>query len=192
MIELNSKQRKFLEKEAHDLSPLVIIGGAGLTDGVIDMVDNSLFHHELIKVKFNEYKDEKIDLTNEICQKTNATLVRVIGNVAILYRPAEEVEKRRYPQVVSVFTFLGFLFSQTPFLIFILELILRKVLFFLFIKTNLKFQFFYNNFFLFCKNLFKIKKVEVCISKPQPLWQFFIKDCILKSLQSFMSKITYF
>ena len=64
MIELNSKQRKFLEKEAHDLSPLVIVGGAGLTEGVIDMVDNSLFHHELIKVKFNEYKDEKIDLTN--------------------------------------------------------------------------------------------------------------------------------
>lgn len=100
MIELNSKQRKFLEKEAHDLSPLVIIGGAGLSDGVIDMVDNSLFHHELIKVKFNEYKDEKFDLTNEICEKTNATLVRIIGNVAILYRPAEEVEKRRYPQVV--------------------------------------------------------------------------------------------
>ena len=100
MIELNSKQRKFLEKEAHDLSPLVIVGGAGLTEGVIDMVDNSLFHHELIKVKFNEYKDEKIDLTNEICEKTDATLVRIIGNVAILYRPAEEVEKRRYPQIV--------------------------------------------------------------------------------------------
>ena len=60
MIELNSKQRKFLEKEAHDLSPLVIVGGAGLTEGVIDMVDNSLFHHELIKVKFNEYKDELV------------------------------------------------------------------------------------------------------------------------------------
>jgi RNA-binding protein len=100
MLELNSKQRKFLEKEAHNLSPVVIIGGAGVTEGVINMVSSSIASHELIKVKFNEYKDEKFDLTNEICEKTNATLVRVIGNVAILYRPAEEVEKRRYPQVV--------------------------------------------------------------------------------------------
>ncbi len=100
MIELDSKQRKFLEKEAHGLSPIVIIGGAGLSDGLVQMVDDSLFHHELIKVKFNDYKDEKFDLTNEICDKTDATLVRIIGNIAILYRPTEEVEKRRYPKVV--------------------------------------------------------------------------------------------
>ena len=59
MIELNSKQRKFLEKEAHGLSPVVIIGGGGISEGLIEMVNNSLFHHELIKIKFNDYKDEK-------------------------------------------------------------------------------------------------------------------------------------
>ena len=86
MIELTSKQRKELEKVAHDLQPVVIVGGAGVTDGVIGMIDNSLTAHELIKVKFNEYKDEKQELTGEICEKTDATLVRIIGNVAILYR----------------------------------------------------------------------------------------------------------
>ena len=95
MIELNSKQRKFLEKEAHDLSALVIVGGAGLSDGVIDMVDNSLFHHELIKVKFNEYKDEKKELITEVCQQLDASLVRIIGNVAILFRPAPEEDDRK-------------------------------------------------------------------------------------------------
>ena len=95
MIELTSKQRKNLEKLAHDLQPVVIVGGAGLTDGVISMVDNSLAAHELIKVKFNEYKDEIRELTSEICEKTDATLVRIIGFTVILFREAEEEEDRK-------------------------------------------------------------------------------------------------
>ena len=96
MIELTSKQRKYLEKEAHDLQPVVIVGGAGVTDGVIQMVENSLASHELLKVKFNEYKDEVKELTAEICEKCNATLVRIIGFTAILYREAEQPEDRAY------------------------------------------------------------------------------------------------
>ncbi len=95
MIELTSKQRKNLEKLAHDLQPIVIVGGAGVTDGVISMVDNSLAAHELIKVKFNEYKDEIRDLTTELCEKTDATLVRIIGFTVILFREAEEEEDRK-------------------------------------------------------------------------------------------------
>ena len=88
MIELTSKQRKNLEKLAHDLQPIVIVGGAGVTD-------NSLAAHELIKVKFNEYKDEIRDLTTELCEKTDATLVRIIGFTVILFREAEEEEDRK-------------------------------------------------------------------------------------------------
>jgi RNA-binding protein len=95
MIELTSKQRKNLEKLAHDLQPVVIVGGAGVTDGVISMVDNSLAAHELIKVKFNEYKDEIRELTTELCEKTDATLVRIIGFTVILFREAEEEEDRK-------------------------------------------------------------------------------------------------
>lgn len=95
MIELTSKQRKELEKVAHDLQPVVIVGGAGVTDGVMDMVNKSLAAHELIKVKFNEYKDEKKELTEQICQKTDATLVRIIGNIAILFREKEDKEDKK-------------------------------------------------------------------------------------------------
>lgn len=96
MIELNSKQRKILEKAAHDLQPVVIVGGAGMTDGVIQMADKALTDHELIKVKFNEYKEEKQELTTELSEKTNSTLVRIIGNVAILFREAEKEEDRKF------------------------------------------------------------------------------------------------
>ena len=95
-MELNSKQRKDLEKYAHNLQPVVIVGGAGVSDGVIKMVDNSLTAHELIKIKFNEYKDEKKKLTDDICNKCDATLVRIIGNIAIIYRQAEKIEDRKF------------------------------------------------------------------------------------------------
>lgn len=100
-MEFTSKQRKILEKAAHDMQPVVIVGGAGVTDGVMDMIDKSLAEHELLKVKFNEYKDEKVELTNEICAKTNATLVRVIGNIAILYREAEKPDDRMYEELLA-------------------------------------------------------------------------------------------
>lgn len=96
MIELTSKQRKILEKAAHDLQPVVIVGGAGVTDGIFTMVETSLKAHELIKIKYNEFKDEKNELTAEICEKCDATLVRIIGNVAILYKEAEKLEDRRF------------------------------------------------------------------------------------------------
>ena len=95
MIELTSKQRKALEKIAHDIEPVVIIGAAGVTDGVIKMIQTSLDAHELIKIKFNEYKDEKTELTQKICTETDATLVRIIGNRAILYKQAEKPEDRK-------------------------------------------------------------------------------------------------
>ncbi len=99
MIELTSKQRKFFEKEAHSLSPVVIVGGAGVSDGVIGMVNETLEAHELIKVKFNEYKEDKRELSEKIAAETNAVLVRLIGNMAIFYRPAEE-DRRKYPDIV--------------------------------------------------------------------------------------------
>ena len=96
MTELTSKQRKYLEKAAHDLQPVVIVGGAGVTEGVIQMVNNSLKAHELLKVKYNEYKDEKIELTNDMCRQCDAVLVRIIGNIAILYKEAEDPSDRKF------------------------------------------------------------------------------------------------
>ncbi len=93
---LNSKQRKFLEKNAQPLSPDVLIGGAGVTEAQIAQIDKMLADHELIKVKFNEFKEDKKELTEQIVQKTNSTFVRTIGNVSTLYRPAEKPANRKF------------------------------------------------------------------------------------------------
>ena len=96
MIELTSKQRKVLEKNAQPLSPLVQIGGAGVTAEQEKQVERLLGEHELVKVKFNEFKDEKRELSEEIARKTDSTLVRIIGNVATFYKPAKEAKDRKY------------------------------------------------------------------------------------------------
>ena len=58
MIELTSKQRKFLEKSAQPMSPMVLIGGAGVTVEQIKQIQTVIKTHELIKVKFNEFKEK--------------------------------------------------------------------------------------------------------------------------------------
>lgn len=91
-MELTSAQRKALSAQAHELKPVVIIGQAGVTDGVMGKIAESLKAHELIKIKFNEYKEDKQKLAEEIANTCEAGLVRIIGNVAILYKENEEKE----------------------------------------------------------------------------------------------------
>ncbi len=95
MIELNSQQRKKLSYLATDLKPVVMIGSDGLKDGIIKKVTEQLNAHELIKIKFIDFKDEKKDITAQICSSCDASLVRIIGNIAILYKVSDDEDKRK-------------------------------------------------------------------------------------------------
>ena len=101
MIELSSKQRKILEKYAQPLQSVVIVGHNGVTEAVEKMTDAALAAHELIKISFNEFKDEKRDLAAALSEACSAVLVRVIGNKAILYRPAEKTDDRKYEKALE-------------------------------------------------------------------------------------------
>ncbi len=93
---MTSSQRKTLTSAASSLSALVIVGQSGLTDGIIQKIAKVIDDHELIKVKFNDFKEEKKELTDEICAKTGAECVRIIGNTAILYKESSDKEKRKH------------------------------------------------------------------------------------------------
>lgn len=95
MPELTSGQRKELRSLAHHLDPAVIIGKGGLTDNVVDAAHDALEAHELIKVKFNGFKEEKQELSRTLAERTQSNLVGIIGNIAIVYRRQEDDEKRR-------------------------------------------------------------------------------------------------
>lgn len=95
MEPLKGSQRKYLRAQAHHLKPLVIIGAKGVTDQLLGSVDLALKDHELIKVKFGEFKEAKKKISDEISKSTKSELVGLIGNIAILYRPNPNPEKRK-------------------------------------------------------------------------------------------------
>ena len=95
MKQLKGSQRKYLRSQAHHLTPLVIIGINGINKQVIGSVDLALKDHELIKVKFGEFKEAKKEMSAEIAQVTKGELVGIIGNIAIFYRQHPEPEKRK-------------------------------------------------------------------------------------------------
>ena len=95
MEQLKGSQRKYLRSQAHHLKPLVIIGRNGINQQVIGSVDLALKDHELIKVKFGEFKDAKKEISGEIAQATKSEVVGIIGNIAIFYRQHPQTEKRK-------------------------------------------------------------------------------------------------
>lgn len=91
---LKHSQRKKLKALAHDLRPVIQVGKKGLTDELTAAVDAALLDHELIKMKFVGFKEEKRDIISVIAERTGCIVVEVIGHVAILYRPHPDEEKR--------------------------------------------------------------------------------------------------
>ncbi len=97
MKELKGSQKKYLRGLAHNLNPSAFIGQKGLTKALIEEIDNALEAAELIKVKFNDFKDKenKNSLTSEISKATCSHIAGMIGHVAILYRPCKDQEKQQ-------------------------------------------------------------------------------------------------
>ena len=91
MTILSTKQKQFLKGLAHHLSPVVMLGGNGLTEGVLAEIDNALNHHELIKVKIaGADRETKQLFIDAIVRETQSSNVQTIGHILVLYRPSEE------------------------------------------------------------------------------------------------------
>ena len=93
MTTLSTKQKQFLKGLAHHLNPVVMLGGNGLTEGVLAEIENALNHHELIKVKVaGADRETKQLIINAIVRETKAAQVQTIGHILVLYRPSEEAK----------------------------------------------------------------------------------------------------
>ncbi|WP_298408254.1 YhbY family RNA-binding protein [uncultured Chloroflexus sp.] len=88
-------QRAYLRRLAHALPVTVMIGKHGLTENILSKVEQELDAHELIKVRFIDYKDMKEELVETIVATTGAMLVAMIGHTTILYRPHRDPARRK-------------------------------------------------------------------------------------------------
>ena len=97
MQKLTSAQAKYLRGIAHGLKPVVYIGQKGLTDALIRSTEEAFDSHELIKIKFIDYKEkkQKTELSRDLEARTGSRLAGMIGHIAILYRPHPDQEKRK-------------------------------------------------------------------------------------------------
>ena len=94
---LRGYQKKYLKGLVHGMKPLVFVGQKGLSPTVTQAVDESLEKHELIKLKFIDFKekDQKEEIVGAIEKETASELVGMIGHVAIFYRQQKDPEKRK-------------------------------------------------------------------------------------------------
>jgi RNA-binding protein len=95
MEKLKGSIRKQLRSQAHHLKPVVMIGRNGVSGQLMASVDAALKDHELIKVKFVEFKEEKKEISAEIAGATKSEVVGIIGNIAIFYRQHPQPELRK-------------------------------------------------------------------------------------------------
>jgi RNA-binding protein len=97
-MELSEKQKKHLRRLAHPLNPIVMLGNAGLTDGVVNELDRALADHELVKVSARVGEREaRNEALATLAARTSAHLVQRIGNVGVFYRRRKELAKILLP-----------------------------------------------------------------------------------------------
>lgn len=91
MLKLTPTQRSTLREQAHGLHPVVMIGDAGLTEGVLREISSSLDAHGLIKIRvFGDDRANRIEMYQTICAKLNAAPIQHIGKLLVVYRPKKE------------------------------------------------------------------------------------------------------
>lgn len=96
-ISLTGKQKRFLRAMGSGIEPIVQVGKGGVSDSLIQQVDEALEARELIKLRvLNNSPEELDDIAGKIAAATGAAVTQTIGHVVLFYRPARE----REPEIV--------------------------------------------------------------------------------------------
>jgi RNA-binding protein len=96
---LTGKQRRFLRALAHELEPVVQIGHAGVTDGVLAELGRALHTHELIKVRLRrECPVTPAEAVEPVEAGTRGLVAQVIGRILVVYRPRKKDPKIVLPK----------------------------------------------------------------------------------------------
>jgi RNA-binding protein len=97
MDSLQGFQKRFLRGLAHSLKPVVFVGHKGFTRSLADAMDEALDRHELVKVKFVEFKEKekKLALTEQIEKAVACEMIGLVGHMVTFFRQQNDPEKRK-------------------------------------------------------------------------------------------------
>ena len=97
MSKLTGFQKKHLKGLAHKIKPAVYIGHKGMVNPVVRAIDEALERHELIKVKFIDFKekDQKKRIADTIEARTGCQRVGMLGHTMLFFRCNKDPDKRK-------------------------------------------------------------------------------------------------
>ena len=96
---LTGKQKQYLKALAVQLPAVVQIGKDGMSETVIQSVDDVLTARELIKVKINQNSDEDIKSTAlYLAGNLSCEIVQIIGRNCVLFKKKEKKSHYELPQ----------------------------------------------------------------------------------------------
>ncbi len=81
---------KQLKTQAHLLKPVIMVGQSGLTKSVLEEIEVTLNTHELIKIKIRAEKEDRIQISAQIIETSQAELIQSIGQIIVIYRKNPE------------------------------------------------------------------------------------------------------
>lgn len=84
-----------MKKLAHHLNPVVFVGRQGITKKVVSKTEDSLSHHELIKIKFHDHQEDLQSMAELLSNSTHSLLVDIIGHIVILYRKNPDLQNQK-------------------------------------------------------------------------------------------------
>ncbi len=93
MEPLTNAEIRNLKAQAQRMKATIKLGKEGLSAQFLAALDDALKHRQLVKVKFDDFKDQKKELTPQLAEKSGSHLVTRVGNVVVLYRPKKEEDK---------------------------------------------------------------------------------------------------
>ena len=91
MTPLTNAKKRQLKARAQKLEPVLKIGHGGVTPAFLASLDEALNTHELVKIRFGDFKEEKQALAPRIAEQSGSELIMRVGNVAVYYRPAAKI-----------------------------------------------------------------------------------------------------
>ena len=86
MDSLTNAQIRDFKAQAQRLKATLKVGKEGLSPKFLAALDDALKHHELVKVKFDDHKEEQKELAPQLAEKTGSHLITRVGNVVVLFR----------------------------------------------------------------------------------------------------------
>ena len=93
---LSSKDRAALRAQAHHLVSMVHVGQFGLSETVVQTLDDALRTHELVKVQLGRNADvTPKEAAATLADRTGSDVVQVIGKTATFYRHNPELKRRK-------------------------------------------------------------------------------------------------